>query len=139
MTSGSTEEPVRIEHLAVWTTDLERSRAFYEQYFDARAGESYRSATRRGFASYFLTFPGGGTRLELMTVPNLGDRARLPATGWAHIALAVGSRGAVEALTARMRGDGVRVVSEPRQTGDGYFESVVEDPDGNQIEITAGE
>ena len=130
---------MRIEHLAVWTTDLDRSRAFYERYFDARAGEQYRSATRRGFVSYFLTFPGGGSRLELMTVPKLGDRAQPPATGWAHIALAVGSRGDVEALTARMRGDGVRVVSEPRQTGDGYFESVVEDPDGNQIEITAGE
>jgi lactoylglutathione lyase len=128
---------VRIEHLAVWTTDLERSRAFYERYFGARAGERYRSATRRGFASYFLTFPDGGSRLELMTVPELGEGARPPATGWAHIALAVGARGDVEALTARMRADGVRVISEPRQTGDGYFESVVEDPDGNHVEITA--
>jgi lactoylglutathione lyase len=128
---------VRIEHLAVWTTDLERSRAFYERYFGARAGEQYRSTTRRGFVSYFLTFPGGGSRLELMTVPNLRDRGRPLAAGWAHIALAVGSRGDVEALTTRMHVDGVRVVSEPRRTGDGYFESVVEDPDGNQIEITA--
>lgn len=128
---------MRIEHLAVWTADLERSRAFYERYFSARAGEQYQSATQRGFASYFLTFPSGDSRLELMTAPNLGEGSRPPAIGWAHIAVAVGSRGEVEALTSRMRGDGVRVVSEPRQTGDGYFESVVEDPDGNQVEITA--
>jgi lactoylglutathione lyase len=128
---------MHIEHVAVWTTNLERLRAFYERYFGARAGSQYRSATRPGFASYFLTFPGSESRLELMTLPALAKGGEPPATGWAHIALSVGSRADVEAMTARMRGDGVRVLSEPRQTGDGYFESVVEDPDGNQVEITA--
>jgi lactoylglutathione lyase len=128
---------MHIEHVAVWTTNLERLRAFYERYFGARAGGRYQSATRPGFASYFLTFPGSGSRLELMTLPALAKGGGPPATGWAHIALSVGSRSDVEAMTARMRGDGVRVLSEPRQTGDGYFESVVEDPDGNQVEITA--
>jgi lactoylglutathione lyase len=132
---------MRLEHVAVWTRDLERLRAFYERYFDARAGAPYRSATRAGFASYFLAFPAGGGRLELMSLPALGDAPAdphaAPAVGWAHLALSVGSRDAVAALTERMRADGVRVLSEPRQTGDGYFESVVADPDGNVVEITA--
>ena len=128
---------MHIEHVAVWTRDVERLRAFYERWFDARAGARYRSATRAGFTSYFLTFPDGGARLELMSLPALGDAAGAPAVGWAHVAAAVGSREAVVALTERMRADGVPVLSEPRQTGDGYFESVVADPDGNVIEITA--
>lgn len=130
---------MRLEHVAIWTTDLERLRAFYERYFDARAGERYRSATRPGFTSYFLTFPHGDGRLELMAAPGLAATAGAAAVGYAHIALTVGSRADVEALTERMRGDGVRVVSGPRQTGDGYFESVVADPDGNEVEITADE
>jgi lactoylglutathione lyase len=128
---------VRLEHVAVWTADLERLRAFYERYFGALAGAHYRSATRAGFASYFLTFPDGGSRLELMTGQGLAATAGAPAVGYAHIALTVGSRADVEALTERMRRDGVRIVSPPRQTGDGYFESVVEDPDGNLVEIAA--
>jgi lactoylglutathione lyase len=128
---------VRLEHLAIWTADLERLRAFYERYFDARAAERYQSVTRPGFASCFLTFPGGGARLELMTAPGLAATAGAAAVGYAHVALTVGSRADVKALTERMRGDGARVISEPRKTGDGYFESVVADPDGNEIEITA--
>jgi lactoylglutathione lyase len=128
---------VRLEHVAVWTNDLERQRAFYERYFGARAGAQYRSTTRAGFASYFLAFPDGGGRLELMSSPGLAATAGAPAVGYAHVALTVGSRADVEALTERMRRDGVRVISGPRQTGDGYFESVVEDPDGNLVEITA--
>src|SRR5918992_966056 len=116
---------MRLEHVAVWTADLERLRAFYERYFDAQAGEQDRSATRQGFASYFLTFPGGGSRLELMTAPRLVATTGAAAIGYAHIALAVDSRADVQALTERLRRDGVRVVSEPRETGDGYFESVV--------------
>jgi lactoylglutathione lyase len=127
----------RIEHLAIWTHDPERLRAFYERYFGVRSGAEYQSRSRPGFRSYFLTFPGGGGRVELMTLPALGAGVSAPAVGYAHIALAVGTRGDVEALTASMRADGVPIVSPPRQTGDGYFESVVEDPDGNQIELTA--
>ena len=128
---------MRIEHVAVWTRDVERLRAFYERWFDARAGARYESATRAGFTSYFLTFPDGGARLEVMSLPALGDAPDAPAAGWAHVAIAVGSREGVVALTERMRADGVPVLSAPRQTGDGYFESVVADPDGNAIEVTA--
>lgn len=130
---------MRLEHVAIWTTDLERLRAFYERYFEARAGERYRSVRRPGFTSYFLTFPDGDGRLELMAAPGLAATAGAAAVGYAHIALTVGSRADVEALTERMRGEGVPIVSGPRQTGDGYFESVVADPDGNEIEITADE
>lgn len=128
---------MRIEHVAVWTADLERLRAFYERHFGARANARYTSANRPGFSSYFLSFPGHGCRLELMTLQALREQASEPKVGYAHIALVVGSRADVDALTTRLRGEGVRVVSGPRQTGDGYFESVIEDPDGNQIEITA--
>jgi lactoylglutathione lyase len=129
---------VRVDHAALWTRDLERLREFYERYFGARAGPLYLSATRPGFASYFLTFPDGGSRLELMTLPDIVDRPDAPASGYAHVAVAVGSPAEVEALAARMRKDGVRVVSGPRRTGDGYFEAVIADPDGNEVEVVAG-
>jgi lactoylglutathione lyase len=128
---------MRLEHVAVWTRNVERLRTFYERYFAARAGALYRSRTRPGFNSYFLTFPDGGSRLELMSMPALEAASAAPAVGYAHIAVSVGSREAVESLTARLRADGIRVLSDPRQTGDGYYESVVADPDGNAVEITA--
>ena len=128
---------MRLEHAALWTRDLDRSRTFYERWFGARAGPRYRSATRAGFESSFLTFPSGGARLEIMQLPSLADAPSPPALGWAHIALSLGTRAAVDELTARMRAEGVRVLSGPRLTGDGYYESVVEDPDGNHVEVTS--
>ena len=128
---------MRLEHIAIWTPDLERLRAFYEKYFDAQAGAMYRSRTRAGFSSYFLTFPGAGGRLELMSMPGLAAARDELRAGYAHVALAVGSRAAVDALVQRLQIDGIRVVGMPRQTGDGYYEAVIEDPDGNEVEITA--
>jgi lactoylglutathione lyase len=127
----------RVEHVAVWTRDLDRSRAFYERWFAARAGDRYESRRQHGFASHFVALPGGGARLELMQLPALADAAPAPAVGWAHVAIAVGTRADVEALAARMRDAGVRVLSGPRETGDGYFEAAVEDPDGNVVEVMA--
>lgn len=126
-----------LEHVALWTRDLERLRLFYERWFEARAGTRYASVNRRGFVSYFLTFPTGGARLELMALPELHNRPAPPAVGYAHLAVALGSREAVDALVERMRTAGVPVRSGPRTTGDGYYEAVVEDPDGNEVEITA--
>ena len=131
---------MRIEHVALWTPDaesLERLRAFYVAHFGARANARYESARRAGFASYFLTFPDGGARLELMTAPGLRGPAGGEAVGYAHLALALGSRAAVDALAARLAAAGVAVESGPRLTGDGYYEAVVRDPDGNVVEITA--
>lgn len=128
---------MKIEHVALWTHAIEPMREFYERYFDAQSGARYASATTPGFLSYFLAFPRGGSRLELMALPELAAAPVHPAQGYVHIAIAVGSRTDVDRLTERMRADGVRVLSEPRQTGDGYYESVVADPDGNQVELAA--
>ena len=124
---------VRIEHVALWTRDLERLRTFYERFFEARASAKY---ARPGFESYFLAFEPGA-RLELMRSDAVPDGVPAPATGLAHFAISVGSEERVDALTAELAADGHRVLDGPRRTGDGYYESVVLDPDGNRVEITA--
>jgi lactoylglutathione lyase len=128
---------VHIEHVALWTRDLERLKAFYETYFQARAGDKYVNPDKQ-FESYFLTF-SSGARLELMRMPTIPESlndVEAQFTGYIHLALSVGSRKQVDDLTARLREDGYRVVDGPRQTGDGYYESCILDPDGNRIEIT---
>ena len=127
---------MRIEHVAIWTRDLERLRAFYENYFGATAGSRYENP-RKQFQSYFLTFDGGA-RLELMQSPAVSEGNMKEVTGgFAHVAVAIGSEQAVDALTAKLREAGYPVLDGPRRTGDGYYESVILDPDGNRIEITA--
>ncbi len=127
---------MKIEHVALWTRDLERMRAFYVQYFGAVASERYQSRTH-AFASYFLTFPEGGARMELMEKPGLAESSGADiATGYAHLAISVGDEVRVQEITERLRIAGVRVAGEPRRTGDGYYESVVLNPEGNRIEIT---
>lgn len=124
----------RIVHVALYVDDLDRSCSFYEEHFGARCGPLYHSARTSGFSSRFLTLPGGGPRLELMHLPPLETpRAGI---GYAHIAMGLGARADVDAVVARLAGAGVTVASAPRLTGDGYYEAVVLDPDGNPIEIT---
>lgn len=126
---------MRIEHVALYVQDLEAARTFFERYFDARAGAPYHNE-RTGFRSYFLMFDDGA-RLEIMTRPSMTELEKPSArTGYAHIALSVGSKDAVDALTARLAADGYEVLSGPRTTGDGYYESCILDAEGNQIEIT---
>ena len=125
-----------IEHAALWTADLERSRVFYEAYFGAIAGPKYENPAKR-FTSYFLSF-NSGARLELMHNPTVTEvLSKQHHLGYAHLAFAVGSETNVNALTERLRNDGYPIAGEPRWTGDGYYESVVQDPDGNLVEITA--
>lgn len=125
-----------IEHVAIWTDQLEALVAFYVRFFAAHPGPPYRSAARP-FESCFLSFPSGA-RLELMRVPGLAPRAGPdPRVGLAHLAISVGGRAAVDRLTAEVAAAGHTVESRPRTTGDGYYEAVVLDPDGNRIEITA--
>jgi lactoylglutathione lyase len=128
---------IGIEHVAYWVHDLERMRDFYVRWFDATSGELYTNPAK-GFESYFVTLPGGGARIELMRMRGIGDagEGRGFLTGLAHLAIGVGDRAAVDSLTERLRQAGFRVRGEPRVTGDGYYESVVEDPEGNLIEIT---
>ncbi len=128
---------MHIEHIAVWTHELERLKEFYVTYFRAKVGEKYINSTKQ-FESYFLTF-SSGTRLELMQKPDIPaslDKPETQFTGYIHLAVSVGSEEHVDALTARLQNDGYRVIDGPRHTGDGYYESCVLDPDGNRIEIT---
>ena len=125
---------MRINHLALYTNNLERMRSFYMKYFNATSNEGYHNKTT-GLRTYFLSFEDT-TRLELMTRPQLEEITPAPfQTGYIHIAFSAGSKDNVDSLTAQLEKDGYTVASKPRTTGDGYYESCVLDPDGNQIEI----
>jgi lactoylglutathione lyase len=125
-----------IEHVAVWTSRLEALTAFYARFFAAHPGPPYRSETRP-FESCFLSFPSGA-RLELMRLPGLAPPAGPdPRVGLAHLAFSVGGRDAVDRLTAEVAAAGFVVEGWPRVTGDGCYESVILDPDGNRVELTA--
>lgn len=124
---------MKIEHVALWVTDLELVKAFYEKYFEAKAGDRYHNPKTR-FLSYFLSFDEG-SRLELTNKKHLSPRVA-DALGYGHIALAVGGKEAVDEKTALLVADGFPLLSGPRTTGDGYYESVVQDPEGNLVEIT---
>ena len=128
---------MKIEHVAIWTYDLERLRRFYETYFNAVSGAKYINPNKK-FESYFLSLDGG-SRLELMkmsSIPKSKNDPVLQFTGIIHISFSVGSEEKVDELTERLRRDGYKIINSPRRTGDGYYESVVFDPDGNRIEIT---
>ncbi len=126
---------MNIEHIAVYVNDLESERDFFEKYFGGHSGSLYINQKTQ-FMSYFISFDNGA-RLELMTRPDLHDNAeKSDRAGYAHIAFAVGSKEKVDSLTKRMRSDGFSIISGPGTTGDGYYESCIEDTEGNRIEIT---
>lgn len=128
---------MRIEHVAIWTGDLERLKDFYCLYFRAGSGDKY-SNPRTGFQSFFLTFDSGA-RLEIMSMSSVTRAPADPQSqyhGLVHISFSAGSQEAVDELTRRLEKDGYQVFDGPRWTGDGYYESQVSDPDGNRIEIT---
>ena len=129
-----------LEHVAIWTRDLEGMKEFYCAYFDGKAGAKYRSksAAHPNFESYFLTF-GDGSRLELMQMPTIPESAYAPgqeALGLTHIAFAVGGTDEVDALAKRAHAEGRPVLLEPHRTGDGYYEACILDPDGYRVEVT---
>lgn len=128
----------RIEHVALWVDDLDALSAFYAGAFGAQVGARYVNAAK-GFESCFLTFESGA-RIELMSTSRLSPTRHAPGVermGLTHLAISLGSEAAVNAITERLRTEGVTVLDGPRRTGDGYYESVVLDPEGNRIEITA--
>lgn len=126
---------MKIEHIAMYVNDLEGAKDFFEKYFGAVSNDVYHNKTT-DFKSYFLSFDDGA-RLEIMNRPDLqDDKKNLQRTGFIHVAFSVGSKSRVDELTARLRKDGFEVVSGPRITGDGYYESCVVGIEGNQIEIT---
>ncbi|MBN1410045.1 MAG: VOC family protein [Spirochaetales bacterium] len=130
------ETDLKIEHIALWTKNLKTLKSFYMNYFNCSVTNKYINREKQ-FESYFLQFKEG-TRLELMSIPGLsghsGNKNRQ--CGLAHFAVSLGSRKAVIDLTERCRADGIPIQSEPRYTGDNYFESIILDPDGNIIELT---
>jgi lactoylglutathione lyase len=128
----------RIEHIALWTEDIERLASFYAEYFGASVGPKYENPSK-GFESRFLTFQSGA-RLELMKTsahrPAKYDPG-IQRMGLTHLAFSLGSEDRVDQLTATLRAAGFTVVEGPRRTGDGYYESVTLDPDGNRLELTS--
>ena len=129
---------MRIEHIAIWTYNLEGLRNFYVHYFDASSSEVYHNHSRE-YRSYFLSFDGE-CRLEIMEMPNIPKTKNDPIrqfSGIIHFSIQTGSISRVKEITETLRKDGFKVVSEPRITGDGYYESVILDPDGNRVEIMA--
>lgn len=129
---------MKIEHIAIWTRDLEGMRNFYSHYFNAMSGSGYYNHSKE-FRSYFLSFEGD-CRLELMEMPTVSasknDYKRHYA-GIAHLAFKVGSREKVDQITDMLREDGFEIISPGRMTGDGYYESAVYDPEKNRLEIVA--
>lgn len=128
---------MKIEHVAIWTHNLEDLKDFYINYFDGISSEKYINS-KKGFQSYFIEFEDG-SRLELMQmdsiVSNIIDISK-QYTGINHIAFSVGSKTKVDELTNKLEINGFDIISLPRTTGDGYYESCVTDLDGNRIEIT---
>ena len=130
---------MRIEHVALWTNNLDQMKDFYVEFFRGRSNDKYVNH-KTGFESYFITFDSGA-RLEIMrmfptSAGGDSDDVDMHQSGYAHIAISTGSRKNVDEMTNKLRTAGYRVVSAPRETGDGYYESCVLDPDGNRVEIT---
>ncbi len=126
---------MKIEHVAMYVNDLIAARDFFVKYLDGSSNDGYHNP-KTGFRSYFISF-SDGARLEVMNKPAMDDLEKpLNRTGYAHIAFSIGSKEAVDALTERLKNDGYTVVSGPRTTGDGYYESCIVAIEGNQIEIT---
>lgn len=126
---------MHIEHLAVWVNDLENMKDFYHDFFETESSELYYNE-KTGFRSYFLTF-SSGARLELTNKRFLAGRSH-EAFGYAHLAIAVGSKADVDCFAQRFVAAGLPLLNGPRTTGDGYYEAVVQDPEGNLIELTTG-
>ncbi len=126
---------MKIEHVALYVTDLEKARDFFVKYLEGKSNDGYHNV-KTDFRSYFLSFDDGA-RLEIMNKPEMSDFPKdLARTGYVHIAFSVGSKEKVDTITARLKADGYEVISGPRTTGDGYYESSIVAIEGNQIEIT---
>ncbi len=125
---------MKIEHIAIWVKDFDLMNSFYQKYFDVTPGNIYERESN-GFKSIFLSFKEGA-RIELMTSSKMDMDFRYLTYGYAHIALSLGSKEEVNRMTKVFRDDKVHIVKEPYNTGDGYYESTILDPEGNMIELT---
>ncbi|WP_054199905.1 VOC family protein [Clostridium baratii] len=126
---------MRIEHIAMYVNDLEATKEFFVKFFNASSNDKYNNP-KTGLKTYFLTFEDNA-RLEIMTRPDVvSSKKSLMQTGYIHLAFSVGSKEKVDELTTELKEAGYEVLSGPRTTGDGYYESCILGPEGNQIEIT---
>ena len=126
---------MKIEHIAMYVTDPERARDFFVKYLGGVSNDGYHNV-KTDFRSFFVSFEDGA-RLEIMTKPEIiDDEKPLNRTGYAHIAFSAGSKEKVDELTEKLKADGYEVISGPRTTGDGYYESCIVGIEGNQVEIT---
>ena len=155
---------MKIEHVAIWVKDIDKVCEFYRKYFGGVVQPIYHNPAKQ-FTSRFVTFESGA-RLEVMHRPDIEIETgmfhmeRLQTEdastnsfvdisevqqvgskgaqhlGFTHLSFSVGSKEDVDRLTRQMSEDGIQVVGQPRTTGDGYYESVVLDPEGNRVEIT---
>ncbi len=129
---------MKIHHFAIWCDDIEAMRIFYTQYFACESNTQYYNPTKK-FTSYFLSFKDSDCKIELMNRPEITDEPlkRGFTKGIAHFDIEVGDEETVDSLTQQLRADGYTIASEPRRTGDGYYEAAVLDPEGNYVEISA--
>lgn len=127
---------MKIEHIAIWTMDLEKMKSFYQKFFDLKSNEKYFNLDKK-FSSYFLSFENGA-RIELMHNPSVSECIEKSDSklGLTHFAISVGTKEKVDSLTKKIDENGYEIIGKPRTTGDGYYESVIADPEGNLIEIT---
>ena len=126
---------MEIDHIAIWTNDLEKMKEFYSAYFNCVVSDRYDNTNKR-FSSYFLSFPNGA-RIELMKRADIYEPTKKGTTRYAHISINVGTSTDVDTFTKYLENNGVTIESYPRTTGDGYYESVVLDPENNSIELVA--
>ena len=128
-----------IDHVAIWTTQLERLKDYYVKYFNGSANEKYTNREKH-FESYFVTFDSG-TRLELMQMPgipqNLNDPIVKQHQGIIHLAFGMENMDMVNEKLNELSQDGFKILRGPSKTGDGYWEFETLDPDNNRIEVTA--
>lgn len=125
---------MKIHHVALYTEDLERLKSFYEKYFNALSNNLYHNP-KTGLKTYFLSFEDG-SKLEIMSRPEVKNEEKpLIHSGYIHIAFSIDSKEKVDEITHLLRTNGYTILSNPRTTGDGYYESCILDPDGNQVEI----
>lgn len=126
---------MRIEHIALYVNDLEAAKDFFVKYFGAIPNDGYHNLNT-DFRSYFLSFDSG-SRLEIMNRPSMDHLEKtMQRTGYIHLAFSVGSKERVDEVTSELEKGGYKVISGPRTTGDGYYESCIIGIEGNQIEIT---
>jgi lactoylglutathione lyase len=127
---------MKIDHIALWTHDLDRLKDFYSQFFDCKVSDRYDNNEKQ-FSSYFLSFNDGGARIEIMKRGDINDINSNERIGLAHFSISVGTKTQVDILTAKLVKAGFKIYSYPRTSGDGYYESVVFDPDNNKVELMA--